>query len=197
MTAQLVSCEEFLAPTEASTLWRFAIDRKAQFVQSEVISGNSGRADNDYRRSRVLYELDSVRDLITDRVTHCLPQVLSRLGIAPFQISSVELQATVTNDGEWFKPHRDSGHDPVSSRQLTFVYYCHREPRGFSGGELRMFGPVAEGMEASATPAHDVSPTQNAIVFFPSNYLHEVTCVSCPSRRFEDGRLTFNGWLHR
>jgi Rps23 Pro-64 3,4-dihydroxylase Tpa1-like proline 4-hydroxylase len=86
--------------------------------------------------------------------------------------------------------HRDSdgGHGgPVSSRELTFVYYGHREPLPFTGGELRMIDGDA------AT----IVPHQNSIVFFPSHYLHEVMPIYCPSGRFEDSRLTFNGWLHR
>jgi len=38
---------------------------------------------------------------------------------------------------------------------------------------------------------------QNSIVFFPSNYLHEVLPTRCPSGEFADSRLTYNGWLHR
>jgi hypothetical protein len=33
----------------------------------------------------------------------------------------------------------DAGADQVNSRALTFVYYFHREPKAFVGGELRVF----------------------------------------------------------
>jgi Rps23 Pro-64 3,4-dihydroxylase Tpa1-like proline 4-hydroxylase len=38
---------------------------------------------------------------------------------------------------------------------------------------------------------------QNQIVFFPSETLHEVLPVECPSGEFADSRFTVNGWLHR
>jgi len=189
-------CEEFLAASEAELLWRFAMEREPMFVASEVISGtDGGRRDDEFRRSRVLYELPGVHELLSQRVFEHLPLVFQRLGVAPFTVRHVELQATATNDGEWFKPHRDSGDGEVGTRQVTFVYYCHREPRPFAGGVLRMFGPSADGDDEG--DAYNITPAQNMIVFFPTNYLHEVAYVSCPSRRFEDSRLTYNGWLHR
>jgi hypothetical protein len=119
-------CEEFLAASEAELLWRFAMEREPMFVASEVISGtDGGRRDDEFRRSRVLYELPGVHELLSQRVFEHLPLVFQRLGVAPFTVRHVELQATATN------------------------------------------------------------------------YLHEVAYVSCPSRRFEDSRLTYNGWLHR
>jgi Rps23 Pro-64 3,4-dihydroxylase Tpa1-like proline 4-hydroxylase len=115
-----------------------------------------------------------------------------------FEVREIELQLTASNDGEWFKPHRDSGHGPVRSRELTFVYYCHREPRAFAGGELLMFGPYDDASDPRAQErCISLSPAQNSIVFFPSHYLHEVRPVSCPSRQFAASRLTYNGWLHR
>jgi len=199
MTDQLLLLEEFFAPTELNVLRGYAMDRAHEFVASEVLSRDEeGRQDDDFRRSRVLYDIAAIYPLIAERVLHHLPYVMERLDVAPFEIREIELQVTSSNDGEWFKAHRDSGHGPVESRELTFVYYCHREPRGFSGGELRMFGPFedADDPEAQRT-AWSITPRENSVVFFPSHYLHEVMPVSCPSRQFADSRLTYNGWLHR
>ena len=193
----ILAYEEFLAPAEAELLWGFAMAREPLFVASEVTnSADGGHRDHDFRRSRVLYDLPGVHELLAGRVMQHLPLVLHRLGVASFPVRDIELQATATNDGEWFKPHRDSGDGAVATREVTFVYYCHREPRAFSGGALRMFGP-GDDDAAAENAAYDITPVQNSIVFFPSSYLHEVTYVSCPSRRFEDSRLTYNGWLHR
>lgn len=194
--------EEFLAPGEMAALREFASAHEDEFVASEVLSDDEdGHQDSQVRRSRVLFEVDDIRWLITDRVMAVYPWVVQRLGQQPFDVGQLELQVTSSNDGEWFKAHRDSGHGPVQSRWLTFVYYCHREPRPFSGGELRMFGAADDGADADDpdVQAHalTVCPPQNSIVFFPSHYLHEVMPVSCPSGRFEDSRLTVNGWLHR
>jgi SM-20-related protein len=199
MTSDVLLLEEFFAPAEMAVLWSFAMARQAQFIASEVVNDdNGGRRDSDFRRSRVLYDIAEIFPLIEERVQHHLPFVFDRLGMSPFAAREIELQVTASNDGEWFKPHRDSGHGPVASRELTFVYYCHREPRAFSGGDLRVFGYLGDGDDPEAQrDAPSIVPVQNSIVFFPSHLLHEVTPVSAPMRRFEDSRLTYNGWLHR
>jgi Rps23 Pro-64 3,4-dihydroxylase Tpa1-like proline 4-hydroxylase len=194
--------EEFFAPAELTALRAFAAAHEAGFVASEVLDDHqAGYLDQDVRRSRVLFDIAEIYPLVAERVLACFPWVMARLGQEPFHIRDIELQVTLSGDGEWFKAHRDSGHGAVGSRTLTFVYYCHSEPRMFSGGELRMFGPVPENRDADdpqvQAQALTITPPQNSVVFFPSHYLHEVMPVSCPSGRFADSRLTFNGWLHR
>ncbi len=199
MTDSVLLLEEFFAPAEMAALWAYAMGREADFVASEVIgAADQARHDTDFRRSRVLFDIAGIYPLVSDRVMSVLPHVLGRLGLEPFDIRELELQITASNDSDWFKAHHDSGHGVVSSRQLTFVYYCHREPRPFTGGQLKMYGDVndADGPEAQRG-ALTITPKQNSIVFFPSHYLHEVLPTECASRRFADSRLTYNGWFHR
>jgi SM-20-related protein len=184
--------EEFLAPQEVTRLQQFAHDHESAFVPSEVLNDHeAGHRDDDVRRSRVLFDVEEIRPLVTERVLGAYPWVMNRLQQPLFDVRDIELQVTSSNDGEWFTAHRDSGAGAVGSRALTFVYYCHREPRGFSGGELRMFLPPDD--QASVT----IAPLQNSTVFFPSHQLHEVLPVCCSSGQFADSRLTVNGWLHR
>lgn len=193
----VVVLEEFLAPVEVAWLWMYAVEREACFVGSQVVGSDAGgREDREVRRSRVLYDVAPVEPLLTDRVLRYLPSVIQLLGHAEFPISSVELQVTASNDGEWFRPHSDGSHGPVQSRELTMVYFCHREPRPFTGGELRIY-PAFAASDISLQPARVITPTQNSMVFFPAHYLHEVTEVTCPSKLFVDSRFTYNGWLHR
>jgi SM-20-related protein len=199
MTDNMLLLEEFFAPAEMSALWDLAMHREADFVASEVIGQQAeARRNAEFRRSRVLFDVSEAYPIVTDRVISVLPYVLSRLEITPFAISQIELQVTASNDSEWFKAHHDSGQGGSGSRELTFVYYCHREPRSFTGGQLRMYGPFDDADSPQAQlGASTITPAQNSIVFFPSHYLHEVMPTYCESRRFEDSRLTYNGWLHR
>jgi Rps23 Pro-64 3,4-dihydroxylase Tpa1-like proline 4-hydroxylase len=185
--------EEFLAPSELGGLQQFAQEQESRFVPSEVLDDDAqGHRDDDVRRSRVLFDVEPIRPLVTDRVLAVLPWVLGRLGLPAFPVRELELQVTSSNDGEWFRAHRDGGAaGGADTRELTFVYYCHREPAGFTGGHLRMFLPPDDATSVT------IAPPQNAVVFFPSHRLHEVLPVTCPSRRFADSRLTVNGWLHR
>lgn len=199
MTDNILLLEEFFAPAEMATLWTYAMHREADFVASEVIGAeDEARHDTDFRRSRVLFDIAAIYPLVSDRVMSVLPHVLGRLGLEPFEIRELELQVTASNDSDWFRAHHDSGHGVVSSRQLTFVYYCHREPRSFSGGQLKMYGDVNDANDAGAQrQALTITPVQNSIVFFPSHYLHEVLPTECESGQFADSRLTYNGWFHR
>jgi Rps23 Pro-64 3,4-dihydroxylase Tpa1-like proline 4-hydroxylase len=115
-----------------------------------------------------------------------------------FSISALEAQVTASNDGDFFRSHRDNGDDKVASRQLTFVYFFHREPRPFEGGELRIHDSRLENGEYVNTGSYQtIEPRQNQIVLFPCSLQHEITPVECPSRAFADSRFTMNGWLHK
>lgn len=198
MTDNVLLLEEFFAPAEMAALWAYAMDREADFVASEVIGAqDQARHDTDFRRSRVLFDIADIYPLVSDRLMSVLPHVLARLGLEPFEIRELELQVTASNDSDWFKAHHDSGHGVVSTRRLTFVYYCHREPRPFTGGQLKMYGDISDENDSEAQRAAlTITPVQNSIVFFPSHYLHEVLPTECESRRFADSRLTYNGWFH-
>ncbi|MGV9264922.1 2OG-Fe(II) oxygenase [Kitasatospora sp. NPDC003701] len=106
----------------------------------------------------------------------------------------------VHNDGDFYRPHQDSSAEFSPRRLLTFVYYLHRTPRPFDGGELRVFD--------AALPLHtattgdwerrtwrDWEPEHDSIVFFRPTAWHEVRPVGCPSGRHEDSRFAVNGWL--
>jgi SM-20-related protein len=188
----VVIMDEFLAPQELARVWDLAMSYAHRFIVSRVVSDSHEDAlDPAYRRSRLLFELGDIHPLLASRILSYLPCVFRRLAYPPFQVAHVEVQLTASNDGEFFRAHTDNGHDSVHRREITFVYFCHREPRPFLGGDLRIYPSDSSG-------AVDViSPQQNRMVFFPSNYWHEIAPVSCPSREFFDSRFTLNGWLHR
>jgi len=198
LTAQCVVLDEFLAPQELAELTRFTLDHEADFEGSEVISPTSenGVVNYDHRRSRVLMNLGKHQDLILARIKSVLPQVLPKLSMEEFAICDVEAQITASNDGDFFHFHSDNGNSPVAARHLTFVYFFHREPRAFEGGELRIHDARLEsGGYMSEGSYQTIVPQQNQIVFFPCELMHEITTVKCSSRLFADSRFTLNGWL--
>src|SRR5204863_8292519 len=115
-----------------------------------------------------------------ERIKSALPQILEKLGVEAFPITGVEAQITASNDGDFFHFHSDNGSDRVASRYLTFVYFFHREPRQFEGGELRIHDARLEaGSYESAGSYQTIAPKQNQIVFFPCELLHEITQLNC------------------
>ena len=198
LPARCVVLDEFLAPQELEQLTRFTLEHESDFSASSVVSPNaeSGVVNYDYRRSRVLMDLAQYEDLMLDRIRSVLPRVLDQLGMEEFAITGVEAQVTASNDGDFFRFHSDNGSERVRSRQLTFVYFFHREPRQFEGGELRIHDShLRDGAYVSDDTYQAIVPQQNQIVFFPCELLHEITPVTCASQRFADSRFTLNGWL--
>jgi Rps23 Pro-64 3,4-dihydroxylase Tpa1-like proline 4-hydroxylase len=200
LPARCVVLDEFLAPQELEELTRYTLEREADFSASEVISptADGGIVNYEHRRSIVLMDLAHHQDLILARIKAVLPQVLEKLGMEEFSIASVEAQVTASNDGDFFHFHSDNGSNPVASRHLTFVYFFHREPRQFEGGELRIHDArLDEGSYVSEGSYQTIVPQQNQIVFFPCELMHEITPVNCASQLFADSRFTLNGWLRR
>ena len=200
LPARCVVLDEFLAPQELAELTRFTLEHESDFSASEVVSphADSGVINYEHRRSRVLMDLAQYHDLILERIKAALPQVLDKLGMEEFSISGVEAQVTASNDGDFFHFHSDNGSERVASRNLTFVYFFHREPRQFEGGELRIHDArLEEGIYVSEGSYQTIVPQQNQIVFFPCEMMHEITPVNCASQAFADSRFTLNGWLRR
>ncbi len=200
LPGRCVILDEFLSPQEVETLMRFTLEHEADFQASEVINPTAagGVVNYEHRRSRVLTDLAVQEELILSRIQTVLPEVLSKLGMEPFEIAGVESQITSSNDGDYFHYHSDNGSDQVVSRHLTFVYFFHREPKQFAGGELRIHDAQLEnGSYVPSGSYQTIVPQQNQIVFFPCEMLHEITPVKCASQQFADSRFTINGWLRR
>jgi Rps23 Pro-64 3,4-dihydroxylase Tpa1-like proline 4-hydroxylase len=190
--------DEFLAPMELARALALIARRASRFQPSQVSKGTEGGAeDPEFRRSHVLYDAGPYHGLVATRLAWFLPQVFHRLAIPPFQVADMELQLTSSGDRGFFRAHSDSDAGASRGRAVTFVLYCHREPRAFSGGELLVYGrdPVT-GADARDV-ATVVRPAQNRMVLFSSDRLHEVAPVYCRSDALLDTRLTLNGWLHR
>ena len=200
LPAECLVLDEFLTLTELNTLRQYVLDHETQFEISEVLSPGvtGGTVDYEHRRSHVLMELGGHEKMITDRLLACLPRVLQKWGHDPFPISRIETQTTASNHGDFFRCHIDNGAEVVADREITFVYFFHREPKQFSGGELRIYDSRRENDCYVPTANYrTIVPEQNQLVLFASGLSHEITPVDCPTGKFVDSRFTVNGWVHK
>ena len=200
VSAECVIFDEFLTPAELNALRRYVLEQEARFQISEVLSpGVTGSAiDYEHRRSRVLMDLGGHERMIVDRLLTCLPRVLQKWGRDPFRISRIESQATASNHGDFFRCHSDNAAGEVASREITFVYFFHSEPKQFTGGELRIYDSRRQNENYVPTANYrTIVPEQNQLILFASGLSHEITPVDCPSGQFADGRFTVNGWIHK
>lgn len=117
------------------------------------------------------------------------------LGMAPFALAAFEIRLAAHGDGDFFKPHRDTmvGEDRAFSRHdrlITAVYYMHRQPRRFAGGDLLLHS-------FDQSPALVIEPRDNRLVAFPSFLVHEVTPVAVPDGEWADARFSVSCWFDR
>ena len=195
--ANYLVLDNFLTEEELGDLWRFTISKEKELRPSRVYKADTGtgEVDTTRRRSRVFSELGDFRALFDARVRAAAPQVFSHLGIRPFTIDHIDAQITATGNGEFFKAHTDNGHTPHKKRRISYVFYYYREPKPFTGGELRIYEPTTG--DATKKKYKTITPTQNTVVFFDSGALHEVMPVRAVSDDVQASRFTLNGWIYK
>jgi SM-20-related protein len=190
---QYVIVPSLLPPANWLRLLDYVAQREADFVPTSTMTG-----ELDYRKSWVLYDFPEWRDRIADTVQLLLPQVIQRLKLELFVPEQLEVQLTAHNHGHYYKIHNDNGNEEVADRVISYVYYFHREPQPYRGGELKLYNLVAQdGLYQAGDGTVTIAPPNNSLVLFPSHFMHEVLPVDCPSGQFLDSRFTLNGWVRR
>ncbi|AFZ53173.1 2OG-Fe(II) oxygenase [Cyanobacterium aponinum] len=193
-----IQINNFLSEQENKQLLNFIIRNKNQFQSATLHEDyqNLGRKEENYRLSSVLFDFPEWETIMRDRISSILPDVIDKLGIPPFPVAHIEAQITAHNDHNYFKLHNDNGTLESSGRVLTFVYYLCQEPQPFTGGELKIYNSTSpENLKPDSIKT--IEPINNSIVFFLSQYMHEVRPVNCPSQDFAHSRFTVNGWIWR
>ncbi|MDF3073985.1 MAG: prolyl 4-hydroxylase, alpha subunit [Alphaproteobacteria bacterium] len=147
-----------------------------------------------WRRSQV-DRYPAFGERVLESICRMAETAIGRFALEPFDIVSRDMQFTAHNEGDYYKVHRDRQPGDMGHRRLTYVYYLHRQPRGFDGGGLRLFDTTRDGSSYFDQAWSKVLPRDNRLVLFPSHVWHEVEEVRCRSGLYEDSRFTLNGWL--
>lgn len=188
-----VCIDDFLTPAESEQVLQYALENEEHFEGSSVLPSLGHDPNKSYRKSRVLFAIKDTRwkQVFIERFRLHLPHITATLGTPKLEYEASEIQLTASSDGDFFSRHADADQNrkEIAPRVVTFVYYLHRLPRPYSGGDLLLYGDEFGG------PVITVPPRNNCLVSFASSTLHEVDLVRCPSRAFEDSRFTVNGWL--
>lgn len=185
--------DDFLSQKEHDELLAFALVSEPNFQAGTVTP-----YDPDVRQNLVMLDFgeSAHSKLIENRLLVWFPLIAKSLGVPVFPLAPFESQLTAAGDGYYFKVHCDSG--PDLPRVLSCVYYLHREPRGFAGGDLRLYDCIeSRDRRAAADTFTAIAPRANRLVVFSSSEFHEAMPVRCPSRNFADSRFAVTAWLHR
>lgn len=187
---------DFLEPAQHDRMLALALAKRESFRPAKVGNESQRRVST---RKRVGLETRSpdnkeISASFMPLIRSRLPEVFELLDLEGFEPPDVPAAMTVYLDGGFGAAHVDS---TAEGPGLACVYYFHRSPKAFSGGDLLIHDTdVVQGSRV-----HDplrfsrIAPADNSVVFFPSFYRHAVTPVRCPTDRFEDGRFAVSLWL--
>ncbi|MFD3698418.1 2OG-Fe(II) oxygenase [Streptomyces sp. NPDC058646] len=184
--------ENFLGAERSDALLDYAISREEHFAAGTVMDPLTGRLSVKGRDSLVLPVSSPV---LSRHLADCLPLVQEVLGHrTPLSRSLTVLSSH--GEGGHFGVHTDASHVPDVATALSAVYYLHRRPRGFGGGQLRLYDTAVRGGRAERAESwRTIEPDHDSLVFFPSSAFHEVVPSTCPSGRFSDHRFTLTTWI--
>jgi Rps23 Pro-64 3,4-dihydroxylase Tpa1-like proline 4-hydroxylase len=199
----------FLPDEDRRALLVWAIGREAQFRPAKVFYGDGGRENRVNPRSRMALRHPGIgpfEPLIRDRLFANLDRIMALAGYNGPEPRSIEFELNAYGEGAHFAPHidipigpnrREAGERAGEDRFISAVYYFFGEPKGFSGGALRLYRFGADAANCGETESMFFEPVQNRLVIFPSWAQHAVERVSCASGAFADYRFALNCWFCR
>lgn len=204
-----IQIRDFLPPEELAALLDWTLANREQFRPATIIDrteGQKSKKDRSIRMALTTRDFEPLRPMLEKRLLEALPEIEQATGTRGG--TSLELELAAHPDGAFYRPHVDItvGEDrsPVGAKKgedrlLSAVFYYYREPKGFSGGELRLFrfNIRPHTAEIAADDYVDVRPIRNSLLAFPSWATHEVRPIACPSNQFEDYRFALNCWFCR
>lgn len=191
--APFVRIENFLPPADCHGLLALALAGRETFSRARLANDEYDPHTRSAWRANK-HDLNEVASWFFPRLHTVFPDIFPRLQVEDLQRYSIELQMTVHLAGGFFRVHQDNAHERLRSRKVSYVYYFHRKPKRFAGGDLLLYDTDVSNNEL--TPKFTkITPLNNSIIFFPSGYFHQVTPVQCDTDDFGDGRFTLNGWI--
>lgn len=165
-----------------------------------------GGLNREYRRTKLMprgfaHVGEQIKRTFYERLQASWTSARASMRVPEFEPILSEATALLYGDGDFFRVHRDTG--PNNTRRVTFVYTMHGMPRRFAGGDLLLydtfFWPDQKNLPSwiprYAETWTRLAPEDNRLVFFPSEFYHEVTEVLGAGDDPMYARVAINGWL--
>ena len=186
--------DNFLNSSNLISLVSLTIENQIRFVEEKIITpGAALSAGFKVGQSRVLKIPENFTDKLRAQIEEILPNALNKLVIPAFPFAKMEMQITAINEGEGILFH--SG---PPEGELTFILMFYKEPKGFTGGDLRFHDGVRKKKPRnSENSARIIDIKQNRLVVFPSGCEYELGAVHCESRAFTDSLFAVTGRMYK
>lgn len=192
-----VVLDDFLDQSQHLALLSNALGSEDSFVATQIGGADVITHNPGFRRSwRSTRFGGEVKALLRAAVVRRFDEIREQVGVPVFEPERIELELAAHRDGSFYRPHVDTATGESQEadgrdRMVTMVYYFHRQPRRFSGGEIALY-PFVPGAEPVL-----IEPADNRLIAFPSLAIHEVRPVSCPGDAWADARFAVNIWFSR
>lgn len=200
--SKILVFDNVLPPAELDAFICLVERWQSRFISTETGDDKTRNRDVSKRDSLVLFDFEPLFSYFRTQLYRYALPVEEELAYRMELQKGFECQLTAHNDGHFYSAHTDFTANTgtrVSLRDLTFVYYFNRQPKGFSGGELYLWDHYNDETDPliPSPQGKIIEPVCNRLIFFKSKYWHEVRPISCPSGDFMDSRFTLNGWFHK
>lgn len=189
--APFVQFDGFFGHALNRHLLDYAICRQGIFRPTEL------QAADQYEKQRstlVTYDVGAPGEAMRAAVRERLPLLCECLGMPVFDIDFIQLKIAAYAAGDFFKAHQDNGLSHTG-RRISFVYYFHREPKPYRGGDLLLYDSRFDPRAYVRSLFTRIVPQNDSIVFFPSEYFHEVLPVQTATQDFSASRFTMAGHI--
>jgi Rps23 Pro-64 3,4-dihydroxylase Tpa1-like proline 4-hydroxylase len=179
-----------LGHTQARALLDYAIENQKRFEPTTIRTGAGKHAvDSERRSSRMIKDLGPFTRLLRERILQTLPAISAELGVPAVDPRVLEIEMVAHGEGAFYRRHNDMlGRSVLLSRRISMVYYFHRLPKAFTGGELRFYS-------LGGAEHVDIEPRSDRLVAFPSWAPHSVERVCVPNNEFSYARFALNIWI--
>ena len=198
---QLIIIRDIFTKKENAEIFTEAIKNKNNFKLAVTTGNKENFRSNISLDYDILYNKDRIKSKLLTLIDRTFKnekftEVLSSF---VFPINSLDVTnyhetevSRYGDQGQQYKYHTDYN----GNRLITLVYYFHKEPKKYKGGEIQFTrSPIYSGkiLDKNETPI-SITPENNMMVIFGSKVAHTVLPTKSP-KTFDNGRFSVNIWI--
>ena len=198
---QLIIIRDIFTKKENAEIFTEAIKNKNNFKLAVTTGNKENFRSNISSDYDILYIKDRIKSKLLTLIDRTFKnekftEVLSSF---VFPINSLDVTnyhetevSRYGDQGQQYKYHTDYN----GNRLITLVYYFHKEPKKYKGGEIQFTrSPISNGkiLDKNETPIN-ITPENNMMVIFGSKVAHTVLPTTSP-KTFDNGRFSVNIWI--